>query len=74
MTFRSINENIYEEEHISELDKYLFHEGKNYYSYKFMGAHYCSKNGELGVRFTTWAPNASCIYVVGDFSNFKIDR
>ena len=60
-----------EKETISDLDIYLFHEGKNYYSYKFMGAHYVVKNGITGVRFTTWAPNASSIYVIGDFSNFE---
>ena len=65
------SKDLLEEEHINELDIYLFHEGKNYYSYKFMGAHYVVKNGIPGIRFTTWAPNASSIYVIGDFSNFE---
>lgn len=49
----------------------LFHKGKNYSSYKFMGAYLVSEKNEKGVRFTTWAPNASEIYVVGDFCDFK---
>ena len=61
---------VLRKERISDLDIYLFHEGKNYYSYKFMGAHHVVKDGVSGVRFTTWAPNASSIYVIGDFSNF----
>ena len=37
-------------------DILLFHEGKNYKAYKFMGAHVTSENRKKGVRFTTWAP------------------
>ncbi|MEN8435770.1 1,4-alpha-glucan branching protein GlgB [Clostridium septicum] len=56
---------------IYEEDNYLFHEGKNYNSYRFMGAHCIVENRKRGIRFTTWAPNASSIYVVGDFNDFK---
>ena len=54
-----------------EDDILLFHDGKSYNAYKFMGAHVTSENRKKGVRFTTWAPNATEIYVVGDFSNFE---
>lgn len=50
----------------------LFHEGKHYESYGFMGAHCVSERRKKGVRFTTWAPRAKRMYVVGDFSDFKI--
>ena len=50
----------------------LFHEGKHYESYGFMGAHCVSEKRKKGVRFTTWAPRAKRMYVVGDFSDFKI--
>lgn len=50
----------------------LFHEGKHYEAYGFMGAHYVSEKRKKGVRFTTWAPRAKKVYVVGDFSDFKI--
>jgi len=52
-------------------DIQLFHEGKNYASYRFMGAHIISENRKRGVRFTTWAPRAKEVYVVGDFCDFK---
>ena len=54
-----------------EEDILLFHEGRNYKSYKFMGAHLTSENRRRGVRFTTWAPRATEVYVVGDFCDFK---
>ena len=59
----------YAEEFIKELE--LFHKGKNYKSYKVMGAHIVSENRKKGVRFTVWAPNANEVYVVGDFCNFE---
>lgn len=48
-----------------------FHEGKNYTSYCLLGSHCIVENRKRGVRFTTWAPNASEIYVVGDFCDFR---
>lgn len=59
---------------MTEYDEYLFHEGKHYECYKFMGSHIRIENRKRGVRFTTWAPNAEEIYVVGDFSNWNIDE
>ena len=37
-----------------------------------MGAHVVSEKRKKGVRFTTWAPRAKKVYVVGDFSDFEI--
>lgn len=51
-----------------------FHKGCNYESYKFMGAHVIVEDNIKGVRFTTWAPNTNDAYVVGDFSDFKIEE
>ncbi|MBX9596996.1 MAG: 1,4-alpha-glucan branching protein GlgB [Burkholderiales bacterium] len=59
---------------LSELDEYLFHEGKHHHAYKFLGAHAAIENGESGIRFTTWAPNASKIVLVGDFSYWQSDE
>ena len=50
----------------------LFHEGKYYEAYGFMGAHVITEKRKKGVRFTTWAPRAKNVYVVGDFSNFEV--
>lgn len=48
-----------------------FHNGKSYDSYKFLGAHYKCEKRKWGVRFTVWAPRASNVFVVGDFSNYE---
>ncbi len=56
---------------ITEFDNYLFHEGKNYNSYRFMGAHSVIEKRKRGIRFTVWAAKASMVYIVGDFSEFK---
>jgi len=55
----------------NEDDLYLFHEGRNYNAYNFMGAHFTSENRKRGVRFTLWAPRAKNIFLVGDFSNWE---
>ncbi|MBP9768808.1 MAG: hypothetical protein KBD32_04460, partial [Burkholderiales bacterium] len=55
---------------ISDLDKFLFHEGKHHNAHRFMGAHFSNENGVDGIRFTTWAPNAERICVLGDFSHW----
>ncbi len=57
---------------ISEYDTYLFHNGSHYNSYKFMGAHLITEKRKRGVRFTTWAPKAKAINVVGDFNNWEV--
>ncbi|HAT4254312.1 TPA: 1,4-alpha-glucan branching protein GlgB [Clostridium perfringens] len=50
----------------------LFLEGKEHSAYKFMGAHFITENRKRGVIFTTWAPRASKIYVIGDFNNWEL--
>ena len=57
---------------ITDFNTYLFHEGKNYNSYAFMGSHIVNEKRKRGVRFSVWAPNAKSVYVVGDFSSFEI--
>ncbi|MCE3267753.1 MAG: glgB [Burkholderiales bacterium] len=58
--------------HITEMDIYLFHEGRHFTAYNFMGAHRVNENKIEGIRFTTWAPNAGSICVIGDFCNWQI--
>ncbi len=62
---------IGEAHNISDLDKYLFHEGKHHAAYKILGAHTSYENGSKGIRFTTWAPNAEHICVIGDFCDWN---
>ncbi len=46
-----------------DFEKYLFSQGTNYYSYKYMGAH---PEGEF-YFFRVWAPSANEVFLVGDF-------
>ena len=47
-----------------------FVHGKNYYSYKTMGAHFSEENGKAGVRFVLWAPCCKGVSVVGNFNGW----
>ncbi len=55
---------------ISEADQYLFGMGIHYDIYKKLGAHLSRENGQDGVFFGVWAPNASSVHVFGDFNNW----
>lgn len=57
----------------SDLDLYLFHQGKHHEAYSFMGAHSSYENNQNGIRFTTWAPNANRVCVIGDFNHWELD-
>ena len=50
---------------------YLFHQGKYYRAYEFLGAHPGTVNGKQGVFFRTWAPAAQAVSVVGDFNGWN---
>lgn len=54
----------------SEYDRYLFHEGTHFESYKFLGGHLVEQDGIKGARFAVWAPNAKSVSVVGDFNGW----
>lgn len=49
---------------------YLFHEGTWYHSYQCMGAHRVTEDGQEGVRFTVWAPNARQVGLAGDWNGW----
>ncbi len=51
-----------------ELPQYLFHQGTNYATYNYMGAHFTRVGKDYGVIFRVWAPNAEKVSVVGDFN------
>lgn len=50
--------------------KWLWNEGTWHRCYELLGAHFQTLQGENGVQFTTWAPNAHRVSVVGDFNNW----
>ena len=49
------------------LDKYLFHEGKNFHAYEFLG----SFLEENQCTFRVWAPHAQQVFVSGDFCGWN---
>ncbi|KAA1189158.1 1,4-alpha-glucan branching protein GlgB [Pseudohalioglobus sediminis] len=55
---------------IGDLDLHLFAEGRHQHLYRILGAHCCRHEGVTGVRFATWAPNATRVSVVGDFNGW----
>ncbi|MBO5926179.1 MAG: 1,4-alpha-glucan branching protein GlgB [Clostridia bacterium] len=55
---------------MKDLAGYLFHQGTNYNTYNYLGAHLEEVDGVEGVLFRVWAPNAKSVFVVGDFNNW----
>ena len=59
---------------ITEFDQYLFGQGTHYDIYTKLGAHVTQKDGEKGVYFAVWAPNASRVCLVGNFNSWDGSR
>ncbi len=51
---------------ITELDRYLFGQGRNYKVYEKMGAHPAKLHGQQGMHFAVWAPHAKAVSIVCD--------
>ena len=58
---------------VTDMDQYLFGEGTHYEIYKKLGAHPAESDGEKGVYFAVWAPNAKNVRVVGEFNRWGTD-
>jgi 1,4-alpha-glucan branching enzyme len=56
---------------LSEFDRYLLAEGTFHRAYEKLGAHVTERNGQRGVQFAVWAPNALKVSVIGDFNNWN---
>jgi len=54
---------------VSEVDVYLFNEGRHYRLHEHLGAH-CVDGG---VEFAVWAPNATSVSVMGDRNAWNPD-
>ena len=53
---------------LGEVDLHLIGEGRHWNLADCLGAHLAEHQGQRGVRFAVWAPNASKVAVVGDFN------
>ena len=58
---------------ISQMDAYLFGNGRNYEIYKKLGAHPSCEDGKDGYFFAVWAPNAKYVSLVGDINEWRPD-
>lgn len=55
---------------LTDDDLYLFNEGTHGRLYDKLGAHLLTHNGQEGVYFAVWAPNAEAVAVMGDFNGW----
>lgn len=58
----------------TEIDIYLFREGKHYKLYEKFGAHSLEIAGQKGVYFAVWAPFAKEVSVIGDFNEWHSEN
>ena len=59
---------------LTDHDIYLFREGTHTRLYERLGAHPRIVDGEQGVAFAVWAPNAETVSVIGDFNGWDRGR
>jgi len=55
---------------LGEMDLHLIREGTHERLYDVLGAHPRTHEGEGGVSFAVWAPNARSVRIVGDFDRW----
>ena len=57
-----------------EIPLYLFHNGTNMETYRFLGCHKGEKDGKKGYYFRVWAAKATAVSLVGDFNDWNDDK
>ncbi|WP_367566362.1 1,4-alpha-glucan branching protein GlgB [Lacrimispora sp.] len=57
----------------TEVDRYLYNNGKHYEIYEKLGAHPRTYKGKDGMYFAVWAPHAEQVGVAGDFNGWNPD-
>ena len=55
---------------LTSFDLHLLGEGTHFDAFNKLGAHVIEHDGQSGVHFAVWAPNARSINVVGDFNKW----
>jgi 1,4-alpha-glucan branching enzyme len=55
---------------LPDFDLHLFAEGKHWHAYRMLGAHMHTADGVDGILFSTWAPNAERVSVIGNFNHW----
>ena len=56
---------------LTDFDIHLFREGRHFSLYKKLGAHIREWQGQQGVVFAVWAPNAQDVSVIGNFNGWN---
>jgi len=59
---------------LTDFDAYLMGEGSHERAYEKMGAQLVEIDGEKGVHFSVWAPNARQVSLIGDLNNWDGER
>lgn len=57
----------------TDLDIYLFKEGRHFSLYNKLGSHLLEWKGQKGTYFSVWVPNAKSVSVIGTFNNWNIN-
>jgi 1,4-alpha-glucan branching enzyme len=58
----------------TENDIYLFKEGNHFCLYDKLGSHFMEHEGQKGVYFAVWVPNAKSVSVIGDFNGWDTQK
>lgn len=58
---------------LTDFDISLFQSGKHFRIYEKLGSHITEVDGQKGVYFAVWAPNAKRVSVTGPFNGWKPD-
>jgi hypothetical protein len=61
---------LYDVSALTDHDIYLFKEGNHFRLYEKFGSHMMTANGQKGIHFAVWAPNAAVVSVTGDFNEW----
>lgn len=58
----------------NDLAGYYFHQGTNFTSYNYLGCNLTRENSKYIYTFRTWAPNASSVELISDFTDWNTGK